>query len=143
MRKLTKTALAVAAIAAVSLGSYKAYRSYIVANMPEEDLLLAENVLALADMPTDVVLKQIAKHYVYKVQHKHVSYVYDTKHKKIGEYVDVKILSSYWQTCDRTYEKKYKNCESGICKDFECAKRCGYEHQQKPDVQEGRAYIPL
>lgn len=52
MRKLTKTALAVAAIAAVSLGSYKAYRSYIVANMPEEDLLLAENVLALADMPS-------------------------------------------------------------------------------------------
>ena len=44
-----KATLAVAAIAAVGLGSYKAYGSYTAANMSENDLLLAENVLALSD----------------------------------------------------------------------------------------------
>ncbi len=44
-----KALFAVAAIVTVGLGSYKAYGSYIAANMSEEDLLLAENVLALSD----------------------------------------------------------------------------------------------
>ena len=48
-KKFFKAALAIAAIATVGLGSYKAYDSYTAANMSENDLLLAENVLALTD----------------------------------------------------------------------------------------------
>ncbi len=44
-----RATLVVAAITAVGLGSYKAYGSYTAANMSEEDLLMAENVLALSD----------------------------------------------------------------------------------------------
>lgn len=44
-----KATLAVAAIATVGLGSYKAYGSYTAANTADNDLLIAENVLALAD----------------------------------------------------------------------------------------------
>ena len=40
---------AVAAIATVGLGSYKAYGSYTAANVAENDLLLAEDVLAVSD----------------------------------------------------------------------------------------------
>ncbi len=43
-----KMAFAVVAIAAVGLGSYKAYSSYTAANMSEEDLLMQENVDALS-----------------------------------------------------------------------------------------------
>ena len=46
-RKLFKSLFAVAAIAAVGLGSYKAYGSYVTANMSEDDLLWAENVEAI------------------------------------------------------------------------------------------------
>lgn len=49
MKNLLKISFAVVAFAAVGLGSYKAYGSYTAANMSEEDLLLAENVLALSD----------------------------------------------------------------------------------------------
>ena len=48
-KNFIKATLAVAAIAAVGLGSYKAYGSYTAANMSANDLLLAENVLALSD----------------------------------------------------------------------------------------------
>lgn len=48
MRKLTKTALAVAAIAAVSLGSYWAYSVKVVGGMSQEDFLIIENVEALS-----------------------------------------------------------------------------------------------
>ena len=47
-KKFIKATLAVAAIAAVGLSSYKAYGSYTAANMSEEELLWAENVLALS-----------------------------------------------------------------------------------------------
>ncbi len=47
-QKKIKAFFAVAAIAAVGLGSYKAYGSYTAANMSEEDLFLAENVSALS-----------------------------------------------------------------------------------------------
>ena len=49
MKKFMKMAFAVVAFAAVGLSSYKAYGSYTAANMSEEDLLIAENVLALSD----------------------------------------------------------------------------------------------
>lgn len=49
MKKFMKMAFAVVAFAAVGLGSYNAYGSYTAANMSEEDLLLAEDVLALSD----------------------------------------------------------------------------------------------
>ena len=49
MKKVIKTVLAVVTIAAVGMGSYKVYDSYVGANMSEEDLLLAENVLALSE----------------------------------------------------------------------------------------------
>lgn len=48
-QKKIKAFFAVAAFAAVGLGSYKAYGSYTAANMSENDLLLAENALALTD----------------------------------------------------------------------------------------------
>lgn len=44
-----KMTFAVVAIAVVGLGSYKAYGSYTAANMSEEDLLVAENVLAISE----------------------------------------------------------------------------------------------
>ncbi len=47
--RLPNIFFAVAAIATVGLGSYKAYDSYTAANMSENDLLLAKNVLALTD----------------------------------------------------------------------------------------------
>ena len=49
MKKFMKMTFAVVAIAVVGLGSYKAYGSYTAANMSEEDLLVAENILALSD----------------------------------------------------------------------------------------------
>ena len=52
-RKLFKSLFAVAAIAAVGLGSYKAYGSYVARPDSGEDLLLAENLLALSDQPDD------------------------------------------------------------------------------------------
>ena len=48
MKNLIKMAFAVVAFAAVGLCSYKAYGSYTAANMSEEDLLIAENIEALA-----------------------------------------------------------------------------------------------
>ena len=48
-KKFFKATLAVAAIATVGLGSYKAYGSYTAANVAENDLLLAEDVLAVSD----------------------------------------------------------------------------------------------
>ncbi|MDE5998561.1 MAG: hypothetical protein K2H04_00555 [Bacteroidaceae bacterium] len=48
-KKIFKAFFAVAAIATVGLGSYKAYGSYMATNMSENDLLLQENVLALSD----------------------------------------------------------------------------------------------
>lgn len=48
-----KSAFVVATIAAVGLGSYKAYGSYTAANMSANDLLFAENVLALSDGTCD------------------------------------------------------------------------------------------
>lgn len=41
-------AFAVVALVAVGLGSYKAYGSYTAANMSEEDLLMQENIEAMA-----------------------------------------------------------------------------------------------
>lgn len=47
-KKLFKAFFAVAAIATVVMSSYKAYGSYTAANMSDEDLLMQENVEALA-----------------------------------------------------------------------------------------------
>ena len=47
-KNIFKSVFAVAAIAAVGLGSYKAYGSYVASNMSEADLLMAENIEALA-----------------------------------------------------------------------------------------------
>lgn len=48
MKKIMKMAFAVVAFAAVGLGSYRAYGSYTAANMSEEDLLMQENIEAMA-----------------------------------------------------------------------------------------------
>ena len=48
-KKFCKSFVAFAAVAVVGFGSYKAYGSYLAANMSEEDLLLAENVEALSE----------------------------------------------------------------------------------------------
>ena len=58
-RKLFKSLFAVAAIAAVGLGSYKAYGSYVTANMSEDDLLMMENVLALSELKNPVENGQV------------------------------------------------------------------------------------
>ncbi len=49
MKNIFKATLMVAVVAAIGMGSYKAYGSYVAANMSEEDFLMAENVLALSD----------------------------------------------------------------------------------------------
>lgn len=49
-KKFCKSFPAFAAVAVVGLGSYKAYSSYLAANMSEEDLLLAENIEALGQL---------------------------------------------------------------------------------------------
>lgn len=43
-----KAFIAVAAIAAVGLSSYKVYVTYMVTNLPDNKLLMAENIEALA-----------------------------------------------------------------------------------------------
>ena len=50
-KKFVKATLAVAAIAAVGLSSYKAYGSYVAANASEEESLLSENIEALSQTP--------------------------------------------------------------------------------------------
>lgn len=47
-KKFFKAFFAVAAIATIGLGSYKAYGTYMAANMTEEDLLMAENIEAIS-----------------------------------------------------------------------------------------------
>ena len=49
-KKFLKSFVAFAAVAVAGLGSYKAYGSYLAANMSEEDLLLAENIEALGQL---------------------------------------------------------------------------------------------
>ena len=52
MRKtILKSTLIVAAIVTAGIESYKIYESYKNADMPEDNLLLAENSLALSDQP--------------------------------------------------------------------------------------------
>lgn len=51
MKKIFKATLAVAAIAAVGMGSFRAFESYIVSNEIKNDLI-SENVLALAESNT-------------------------------------------------------------------------------------------
>lgn len=55
-KKFFKATLAVAAIATVGLGSYKAYGSYMVSNMNDDNLLFSENVLALAEGGWDCMI---------------------------------------------------------------------------------------
>lgn len=55
-KKYLKATLAVAAIATVGLGSYKAYGSYMVSNMNDDNLLFSENVLALAEGGWDCMI---------------------------------------------------------------------------------------
>lgn len=50
-KKIFKTLFAFATIATISFGSYKAYGTYVVANMPEKDLVLSENIEALSNSP--------------------------------------------------------------------------------------------
>lgn len=49
-KKFFKATFAVAAIASVGLGSYKAYGSYTAANISDDDLLMAENIEAISQM---------------------------------------------------------------------------------------------
>lgn len=49
MKVNLKAIFAVAVITAVGSGSYKAINSYTASNMTNEDLLFAENVMALSD----------------------------------------------------------------------------------------------
>lgn len=55
-KKFFKATLAVAAIATVGIGSYKAYGSYMVSNMNDDNLLFSENVLALAEGGWDCMI---------------------------------------------------------------------------------------
>lgn len=57
MKNIFKATLAVAAIAAVGMGSYRAYDSYVASNMSTEDLLFAENVEALSMSDNDASKK--------------------------------------------------------------------------------------
>ncbi len=65
MKKFMKMAFAVVAFAAVGLGSYKAYGSYTAANMSEEDLLIAENVLAISEGGDNQILGWLNEHHDY------------------------------------------------------------------------------
>ena len=47
-KKVFKSAFAAAAIAAVCLGSYRAYSSYMASNISGDDMLFSENVEALS-----------------------------------------------------------------------------------------------
>lgn len=52
MKKVIKTTLAVAAVAAAGMGSYRAYESLMFANLSEDDALLMENIEAMSS-PSD------------------------------------------------------------------------------------------
>jgi len=49
MKNIFKATLAVAAVATVGMGSYKAYGSYVATNKVIDDALLAENIMAMSN----------------------------------------------------------------------------------------------
>lgn len=130
MKKIIKMAFAVVAFAAVGLGSYKAYGSYTAANMSEEDLLLAENVLALSEDHSSQ--RQISKHTVYRLKRYVKRYAWDEQLKKNVPVYGYKNETSYYQTCNTLSEKeaqKYPVCENDRCTNYPCAQQYGWSDQ--------------
>jgi len=114
MKNIFKATFAVAAVAAIGMGSYKAYGSYVATNMSEDDLLLAENVEAISQMiestPTSYLKKtniQPCFKYTSKfmecegdISEKHTG-VYNVSYPKEGESFDcvpTTYIPSPWQS---------------------------------------------
>ena len=132
------TSAAIAAFVLSVIGFYKT--NFYDVDFPSDDLMLIENSLAISESQPN--LKFIAKHIVYKVTHTHKCYVYDeTGKKKIGEYVNVKIITGWWQTCDQTSDERYKTaCFNHVCKTEACSVAGGWM-VKKPNVTEGEVFI--
>lgn len=135
-KKSFKATFAVAAIAAVGFSLYKAYNSYTAANLSEDDLFLAENVLALAENVPNGTVLVINGH---KTCHKLVT---DKSKKQEYEYQDSdgKWVKGYYYwnyddsrtaySCDLISVKEYRNqdyCWASTLK--KCSEYGGTEEQ--------------
>ena len=134
-KNIFKSVFAVAAIAAVGLGSYKAYGSYTIANMSEEDLLMAENIEALAfgsDGKTTTRNCQLTKYKVYKRMYKDDPSGEKVWSESLHKYVPAKVPyvdEQYVQSCDDLEWKKsqaYPDCEYEPYSSYYAAKSDGY-----------------
>lgn len=137
--------LRVVVIAGACFGAYKSYKAYNL-NLCGADLMLSENVLALSENHSS--LKHICKNYVYKLVREHLYYVYQTNDKgesvRVGEYVNFKVDTRWWQTCAETTNPKYNiNCYNDICVTLDCARANGYEPEQPAAELTGIKYIEL
>ena len=127
MKKIfLKSTLAVAILTASYLGALKAYDAYSK-DLPQGELMLVENVLALSENHSD--LKHIAKHTVYKTVKKFVQNVYDANDKKklVSRIYKYETITGWWQTCDRTSDPDYKTkCYNDVCITEACSKAEGW-----------------
>ncbi len=126
--KFFKATFVVAAIAAVGLGSYKAYGSYTAANMSEDDLLWAENIEAIGQTIESSANEYRTKENVYpcfgpeekllecpKTKGEHMD-TYLRSYEEKGEHYTCKVnpyCPAPWKTkpVDECYYDK--NCSSG------------------------------
>lgn len=127
MKNIFKISFAVITVAIVGLGSYKAYGSYTAANMSEEDLLIAENVLALSEDHSSQ--RQISKHTVYRLKRYVKTHAWDEDLKQYVPVYGYKNETGYYQTCNTLSEKeaqKYPVCQNGVCTNYPCAQAQGW-----------------
>ena len=137
-KKIMILSFGLIAFVIAGVGLYKTDDAYEYLSL--DDMALIENSLAISESHPG--LKFIAKHVVYKVTHTHKYYVYDeTGKKKIGEYVNVKIETAWWQTCDNTSDERFQtDCYNDVCTTEACAVANGWM-TKKPDVTEGDVFI--
>ena len=136
MKKIIKMAFAVVAFAAVGLGSYKAYGSYTAANMSEEDLLIAENVLALSEdikVTYVKVVKDSGSCYTTKVSGQEEKYENGIRYIRYS-YVP-ELSDDIWQDC------KTVPCFGGGCTD-ECVEiKCKNGYKSKDECPTNSEWI--
>ena len=128
MKKVIKTVLAVVTIAAVGMGSYKAYGSYVAEDAPKEDALLLESVEAISQTIESEANSYLVKTHIGKC-YKRNSILYDCpggneghddiyhiSYDPVGEHYTCE--SRTWIPCPWAQKPSdecsgHKNCSSG------------------------------
>lgn len=130
MNKIFKATLVVAAVASIGMGSYKAYGYYATANMSEEELLLAENVLALSE--SHAGQSQISKHTVYRIKKSFERWGWDATTGTKFPIYRYDQETGYYQTCNtlsKEEAKKYPKCQNDVCTNYACAEAQGWSSE--------------